>query len=180
MSELQAMRLGETLTRHGKALRRRCVIRIPCQVLRRAAGVLVTERRGEALVGELSLAQVEQRRAAPLQHGAYSGRQIIHRATVEKRRLLRQVGLRQSDLESIGRALLQNWARAAAALALMDGYAAGAGWLDEDGNPRGFARLYVSLLNSERLALRALGDHLRAADGDAVERLHDYLATRNG
>jgi len=47
-------------------------------------------------------------------HGATEERQIVRRATVEKRRLLRQTGLRETDLESIGRALLLNWARAAA------------------------------------------------------------------
>jgi hypothetical protein len=48
-------------------------------------------------------------------HGATNELQIVRRATVEKRRLLRQIGLRASDLESVGRALLTNWARAAAA-----------------------------------------------------------------
>jgi hypothetical protein len=106
----------------------------------------------------------ERGNAAALTHGATSERQIVHRGTVEKRKLLRQIGLRQDDLESVGRALLTNWSRAAAALHLMDDYAAREGWLDRDGQPRGFARLYVSLLNSERLALKALSDHLRARD----------------
>jgi hypothetical protein len=99
-----------------------------------------------------------------LKSGASSERQIVRRATVEKRRALRQIGMRERDLESVGRALLHNWARAAAALYLMDEYAARAGWLDEAGNPRGFARLYVSMLNSERLALVRLGDYLRQRD----------------
>ncbi|MEP6977620.1 MAG: hypothetical protein ABI948_06165 [Thermoleophilia bacterium] len=59
-----------------------------------------------------------------------------------------------------------NWSRAAAALALMDEYAAEHGWLDGKGNPRGFARLYVSMLNAERLALARLDEHFRAR-GDA-------------
>lgn len=105
-------------------------------------------------------------------HGAASERQIGLRGTVEKRRLLRQIGLRQADLDSLGRALLHNWARAAAALQLMDSYVGEHGWLKSDGEPRGFARFYVSLLNSERLALRALGDYLRdrrQAKGAALE-----------
>jgi|SRR5581483_9969989 len=101
---------------------------------------------------------------AALKHGGSSDVQIVRRSTVERRRLLRQIGLRQDDLESVGRALLVNWSRAAAALHLMDEYAERKGWLDEDGSPRGFARLYVSMLNAERLALKALGDHLRARD----------------
>jgi hypothetical protein len=110
-----------------------------------------------------------------LRHGANSERQIVHRSVVEKRRLLRQIGLRQEDLESVGRALLQNWARAAAALSLMDEYASQAGWLDEDGNPRGFARLYVSMLNAERLALRELEKHIRSDGRDAASALRTYL-----
>ena len=117
---------------------------------------------------------------AAVRHGATSERQIARRAVVEKRRLLRQIGLRQGDLESVGRALLVNWSRAAAALHLMDDYAQREGWLDADGNPRGFARLYVSVLNSERLALKALGDHLRARADDPFAALDAYLADKNG
>jgi hypothetical protein len=120
-------------------------------------------------------AALEQRQAAPLVHGARSERQIVHRATVEKRRLLRQIGLRQADLESVGRALLQNWARAAAALTLMDEYAAHVGWLDDEGEPRGFTRLYVSMLNAERLALGKLGDHIRADPRDPFAALEAHL-----
>jgi hypothetical protein len=115
---------------------------------------------------------------ARLVHGAQSPRQIAQRSVVEKRRLLRQIGLRQSDLESVGQALLLNWSRSAAALTLLDDYAARAGWIDEAGNPRGFARLYVSLLNAERLALRGLAEHLRAAGTDPWARLADHLAER--
>jgi hypothetical protein len=111
-------------------------------------------------------------------HGGYSGAQIVRRSTVEKRRLLRQIGLRQDDLESLGRALLHNWARAAAALGLMDDYAAAHGWLDEHGAPRPFTKLYVTVLNSERLALRALGEHLRVRGGDPLVELHSYLEAK--
>jgi hypothetical protein len=110
------------------------------------------------------VAKFQPRNVAAAKHLATSKRQIGHRAVVEKRKLLRQIGLRQSDLESVGQALLLNWSRAAAALHQMDDYAAREGWLDRDGQPRGFARLYVSMLNAERLALKALADHLRARD----------------
>lgn len=119
----------------------------------------------------LSRLEVAQRREAPMRHGAASEVQIVRRATVEKRRLLRQIGLAQKDLESLGRALLTNWARAAAALSLLDEYAQREGWLDDDGNQRGFTRLYVSLLNSERLALKALGEYLRSQHRDDVGEL---------
>lgn len=110
-----------------------------------------------------------------LRHGANSERHIVHRSVVEKRRLLRQIGLRQEDLESVGRALLQNWARAAAALSLMDEYASKNGWLDAKGNPRGFAKLYVSMLNAERLALRELEKHIRSDGKNAAALLRAYV-----
>ena len=67
---------------------------------------------------------------------------------------------------------------------LLDAYAQEHGWLDGHGNPRGFARFYVSLLNSERLALRALGDYLRErhqARGAALEaHLKTHYTVENG
>ena len=118
--------------------------------------------------------------ALALKHGATSERQIVPVAARQKRRLLRQIGLRQSDLDGIGRGLLANWARAAAALALMDAFASEHGWLDAKGEPRGFARLYVSMLNAERLALAKLEDHVRARHRDAGAALRDYLAATYG
>jgi len=115
-----------------------------------------------------------------LRHGATSESQIGPRATVERRRLLRQIGVRQADLDSLGRALLTNWSRAAAALALMDAYASENGWLDEKGNPRGFAKLYVSVLNAERLAIRALGDYLRERTEPSIVLALQGEARRNG
>src|SRR5262249_44744722 len=91
--------------------------RKPCQ--RQGAGQPRASR--ETVVSrEVSAVELEQRRYAALRHGARSERQIVRRATVEKRRLLRQIGLRQNDLVSVGQALLLNWSRAAAALQLMD------------------------------------------------------------
>jgi hypothetical protein len=112
-----------------------------------------------------------------VRHGAQSTQLVRTRTTIEKRRLLRQIGLRQDDLESLGRALLQNWARAAAALSMLDEYATReGGWLDEDGEPRGFTKLYVPLLNAERRALAELEKHVRAASADAATELRRYLA----
>lgn len=104
-----------------------------------------------------------------LRHGARTEARIRPVARAQRRRLLRQIGLRASDLDGLGRALLANWSRAAAALSLMDDYTAEEGWLDGDGNPPGFAKLYVSMLNAERHALRALEAHLRqTADLDPL------------
>src|SRR5579864_2095652 len=94
-----------------------------------------------------------------LRHGARSERVLQPAAQRHARRLLRQRGLRASDLSAPGQALLRNWARAAAALELLDAHAEREGWLDEKGEPRGFTKLYVSMLNSERLAIRAMEEH---------------------
>jgi hypothetical protein len=99
-----------------------------------------------------------------LTHGAYSPRVVQPLAKRQARRLLRQRGVRAVDLSPIGRALLHNWSRAAATLQLLDDYAAEHGWLDDEGEPRAFARLYVAMLTAERLALRAMEDHLRAPE----------------
>ncbi len=127
------------------------------------------------MAGTRNLRPAQPGNVLALKHGATSESQIGPLAANQKRRLLRQIGLRASDLDSLGRALLTNWARAASALALMDAYAAEHGWLDAKGNPRGFAKLYVSLLNSERLAIGKLEAHLRARSTDAVADLDAYL-----
>jgi hypothetical protein len=130
------------------------------------------------MASELTPAQLEQRGQAAVTHGARSERQIVHRATVEKRRWLRQNGLRLEDIDPIGRALLTNWARAAAALSLMDAEAQRGGWLDEDGEPRGFARLYVSMLNAERRAINDLAGYQRRRQANApLDDLNAYLTT---
>jgi hypothetical protein len=94
-------------------------------------------------------------------HGAQSQRIVQPLAQRHARRLLRQRGVRAADLSAIGRALLHNWSRAAAALSLMDEYAEREGWLGSDGAPQPFAKFYVSMLNAERHALRAMEDHLQ-------------------
>lgn len=109
--------------------------------------------------------------ALALKHGATSEPRVRAVATVQKRRLLRQIGLRLSDLEGIGSALLDNWARAQAKVELMDAYAAEHGFLDEAGDPRPLAKTYFTALNSARLALARLEENVvqrHRAKGDAL------------
>ena len=73
---------------------------------------------------------------AAVTHGAQS-RRVATRASVEKRRLLRALGLRQGDLGPIGRGLLDNYARIRSKLLLLDLYFEEKGMLDSRGNPRG-------------------------------------------
>jgi hypothetical protein len=111
-------------------------------------------------------------------HGAHSTR-VSPIAAAQRRRLLRQTGLRVSDLTPVGRAQLVNWSRAAAALHVLDAYAAEHGWLTDEGEPRGFTRFYVSLMNAERHALKVLQPQLRArGDGDPLGSILDEYERR--
>jgi hypothetical protein len=95
-------------------------------------------------------------------HGARSEQRVKRTATVQKRRLLRQIGLRASDLDGIALGYLDTWARAQAKVELMDAWSNEHGWLTEDGHPPGFVAVYFAAINSSRLALSKLEDHLRA------------------
>jgi hypothetical protein len=97
-----------------------------------------------------------------LRHGAYAERRVKPVATTQKRRLLRQIGLRAGDLDGLGLALLDNYARAQAKVELMDAYADHHGWLDEQGRPPEFVKTYFTALNSARLALGRFADYLKA------------------
>jgi hypothetical protein len=101
-------------------------------------------------------------RSRPLTHGARSEAQIRDTARAHKRRVLRQLGLRAGDLEGIGLAHLDAWARAHAKVTLMDAWGAEHGWLDDHGNPPPFASHYFTACNTAARSLRALEEHLRA------------------
>jgi hypothetical protein len=98
--------------------------------------------------------------AAAVRHGATSERQIRPAAKAQRRRFLRQNGLRAGDLDGIGRGLLDNWARAQAKVELLDAYFERHGFLDARGKPRGGVQVYFTALNSARLALARLDEHL--------------------
>ena len=93
-------------------------------------------------------------------HGARSEPTVRRVATVQKRRLLRQVGLRASDLNGTGLSYLDLWARAQAKVELMDSWAAEHGWLTDAGKPPGFVNVYLAAINTARLSLNELNRHL--------------------
>jgi hypothetical protein len=111
---------------------------------------------------------------AALVHGARSQRAVT-RAAVEKRRLLRLLGLRQTDLSPIGRGLLDNYSAVRGKRKLLDDYFEREGLLTAKGTPRGATRIYTSLINSERLALKALEGYLREQHRDPTRDLQDYI-----
>jgi hypothetical protein len=127
----------------------------------------------------VSAAVLAQRRAAPLKHGARSPAQIGASARAQKRRLLRQLGLRASDLDGVGLAFLDTWARSQSKVQLCDAYFEEYGFLDEQGKPRPAAHIYLASLNSARLAATRLAEHLRSR-GVKSESLESYLESEYG
>jgi hypothetical protein len=108
---------------------------------------------------------------AALRHGATSERHIRPLARNHRRRLLRQIGLRAVDLDPVGRALLEHYVRLTAKVVLIDGYLDEAGLLDEHGQPRPCADLYVRLHRAALAALARLEAHLEARTPTLEEQL---------
>lgn len=112
-------------------------------------------------------------------HGIHSERVVRPVATVQKRRLLRQIGLRQADLDAVGLGYLDLWSRAQSKIELLDADYAARGFLDRRGNVRPSARFYFQALNVARSNLDALVRHLRERDlGGPAAALAAHLAAR--
>ena len=118
--------------------------------------------------------------ANAVRHGARSELVVKRIATSQKRRLLRQIGLRAGDLDGIGLGLLDNWARAQSKVELYDAWASEHGFLTAEGKSPPWMREYMAALNSARLSLRALHEHLRTRQRPAGSALADYLAEHYG
>lgn len=99
--------------------------------------------------------------SAARKHGANSPAQIVRVARGQKRRLLRQIGLRAADLDGVALALLDNWSRAQSKVELLDRWLAEHGVVQEDGEPTPPMKIYFTALNCSRLAATRLAEHLR-------------------
>ena len=121
----------------------------------------------------ISEAVVEQRRVAATVHGAKSEHQIRSVARAHKRRLMRQMGMRICDLDGITLAYLDGWARAWAKVTLLDEHFAEHG-LIAPGGTDALLRVYFTALNTSRLQLQRLSEHL-ARHGTGTEDLDDYI-----
>jgi hypothetical protein len=106
-----------------------------------------------------------------LRHGSSSERQIRPLARNHRRRVLRQIRLRASDLDPVGKAYLEHYVRLTAKIELIDRYVDEHGLLRDDGEPQPAMRLYVSLHNSARLALQRLEQHLAERGVDVASAL---------
>jgi hypothetical protein len=97
---------------------------------------------------------------------------VAARALSSKRRLLRNAGLRLSDLDGYGRGLLDLWARSQAKVELLDAHFAEVGFLDSAGEPRPPVAVYFTALNAAARTLAKLESHLsRTTDGAPLEAL---------
>ncbi len=106
-------------------------------------------------------------------HGATSERHIRPLARNQKRRVLRQMRLRASDLSPTGRALLEHYVRLSSKVVLIDKYLDEVGVLDEHGEPQQCMRLYVQLHRAALSALGKLEAHLDARLPTLEEQLDE-------
>ena len=115
-----------------------------------------------------------------LKHGAFSEPTVKRLATVQKRRLLRQVGLRASDLDGLGVAYLDAWARAQSKVELLDAWFSEHGFLKEDGSPAPAVVVYYTSLNCATRTLSKLEQHLAVRGRSPQAALDAYLSERYG
>jgi hypothetical protein len=120
-----------------------------------------------------------QRSNASLRHGGQSEYQIRPVARAQKRRLMRQIGMRIGDLDGVANAHLDGWARAQAKVQLMDAYFQEKGFIREDGEPEPASKVYFAALNSARLSLTRFSEYMktRAPDRDSLD---DYITENYG
>lgn len=110
-----------------------------------------------------------------LKHGATSDDRIAPVARNHRRRVLRQLGLSPRDLDPIGRGYLDGYCRTIAKVEAIDAYLGEHGLMRPDGDPQPVLKLYVSLVNSARLALARLEAHVRGRRHDPQAALAAYL-----
>jgi hypothetical protein len=111
-----------------------------------------------------------------MKHGATSERRIGPLARNHRRRVLRQIGLRASEIDPVGRAFLEHYCRLIAKVVLIDNYLDEHGVLDEHGTPRPCMTLYVRLHNAAVQALTRLERHLGPRERDPFAALDAHLA----
>lgn len=107
------------------------------------------------------------------EHGAHSPRKIRPVARAQRRAFLRRNGLQARDLDAIAFARLDAWATIRAKRVLIDRWLdeKAPGLVDPGGNVPGCMALYVSLANSERLALDKLEAHVQGRLGEPLALL---------
>lgn len=122
----------------------------------------------------ISEAVVRQRTEAATRHGGQSETQIRSVARAHKRRFLRQTGLRIGDLDGVALALIDNWSRAQGKVTILDDFYSENGLVSE-GEVDPSLRVYFTGINSARMALGKLAEHLTSLDASRGETLEGYI-----
>jgi hypothetical protein len=124
--------------------------------------------------------ELTQRAPFDVTHGAYSERRIRPYARTLRRRIARQLGLRLRELDPIARGYFEQYVRCIAKVQAIDEHIAEHGLLDGEGRPAPAMALYTTLINSSRLSLARLEDHLRERRSEHGSDLRAYLAEQYG
>ncbi|HEY5159460.1 MAG TPA: hypothetical protein VII83_00165 [Gaiellaceae bacterium] len=101
--------------------------------------------------------------SAPRTHGARSQKAVSRRAGYVKQAVLKPLALVQRDLSPADRYRLNEWAKAAAIVYLIDAWVSERGLLDEKGRPPGFMPAYLAARNSAARLYSRLEPHLLKA-----------------
>src|SRR6266498_76201 len=106
-------------------------------------------------------------------HGAYGEQGLKAVSTREKRAFLKAKGVRLSELDQIGVARLDQFARMQAKVVLLDAYLEQHGLLAENGEPRPAAKLYPTIHNSAQRALDRLESWLLGWQAAEIAKRND-------
>jgi hypothetical protein len=127
----------------------------------------------------ITAAVVRQRTDAATRHGGRSESQISASARAHKRRLMRQMNLRIRDLDGISLALVDGWARAHAVVTILTEHYTQNGLFRPDDEVDPSLRTFFTGINSSRLQLQRLAEHLEKV-GHRGETLQDYIDAEYG
>ena len=127
----------------------------------------------------VTAAVVEQRRAAGTAHGTRSEVLVRDAARAQKRRILRRLGVRASELDAVSVVFVDVLARSLALAGMLDRFYIGRGVVREDGQGEPTLSVYLSALNQARLTAAKLAEHM-ARQGVSGDDLHDYIEAEYG
>ncbi len=123
---------------------------------------------------DLTAAQVQQRRRAPLKHAAQSSTVLAPMVVSIKKGLLARMGIRQRDLSWAGREVLDTYCRAKAKVVAVDRWLETHPMIAPNGEPAAVLKVYFVALNASVRALetlRGIVGALRAEDHDMAKAL---------
>jgi hypothetical protein len=88
--------------------------------------------------------------------------------------------MRIGDLDGIALGYVDGWARSQAKITILDEHFERQGLVDAEGNVDAAMRVYFTAINSARLALNRLSEHLAKHGVAGGESLQDYIDAEYG